>query len=150
MNLGKKPFEHIEGKGENAGNQHFLIFPQCFQPSITDKNHLLKSTFMLSSANALNFDQSKILSFEVNAMLDISYIRSASAPSYPCFLEFLFYQYSTQYSKPLAAFPQSFVVREPWILSQWLSLILTKYFAEPGSDLPNSNSFKGTIQLNLF
>ena len=30
--LGKKPFENIVGKGENAGNQHFLIFPQCFLP----------------------------------------------------------------------------------------------------------------------
>ena len=26
----KKPFENIVGKGENAGNQHFLFFPQCF------------------------------------------------------------------------------------------------------------------------
>ena len=23
--------EKIEGKGENAGYQHFLLFPQCFQ-----------------------------------------------------------------------------------------------------------------------
>ena len=23
--------ENIVGKGENAGNQHFLHFPQCFQ-----------------------------------------------------------------------------------------------------------------------
>ena len=23
--------ENIVGKGENAGYQHFLIFPQCFQ-----------------------------------------------------------------------------------------------------------------------
>ena len=23
--------ENILGKGENAGNQHFLLFPQCFQ-----------------------------------------------------------------------------------------------------------------------
>ena len=28
--LEKKAFENIEGKGENAGNQHFLLFPQCF------------------------------------------------------------------------------------------------------------------------
>ena len=28
--LKKKPFESIEGKGENAGNQHFLLFPKCF------------------------------------------------------------------------------------------------------------------------
>ena len=26
----KKPLENIVGKGENAGNQHFLLFPQCF------------------------------------------------------------------------------------------------------------------------
>ena len=28
--LKKKPFENIVGRGENAGNQHFLLFPQCF------------------------------------------------------------------------------------------------------------------------
>ena len=27
-------FENIVGKGENAGNQHFLFFPQCFYPSL--------------------------------------------------------------------------------------------------------------------
>ena len=27
-----KPFENIVGKGENAGNQHFLLFPHCFLP----------------------------------------------------------------------------------------------------------------------
>ena len=26
----KRSFENIAGKGENAGNQHFLLFPQCF------------------------------------------------------------------------------------------------------------------------
>ena len=26
------PFENIVEKGENAGNQHFLLFPQCFLP----------------------------------------------------------------------------------------------------------------------
>ena len=26
----KKNSENIVGKGENAGNQHFLLFPQCF------------------------------------------------------------------------------------------------------------------------
>ena len=25
--------ENIVQKGENAGNQHFLVFPQCFQES---------------------------------------------------------------------------------------------------------------------
>ena len=29
--------ENIVGKGENAGYQHFLLFPQCFQKaSFTD------------------------------------------------------------------------------------------------------------------
>ena len=28
--LSKRPFENIVGKGENAGNQHFLLFPPCF------------------------------------------------------------------------------------------------------------------------
>ena len=26
----KQAFENIVGKGENAINQHFLLFPQCF------------------------------------------------------------------------------------------------------------------------
>ena len=34
MALSKRPFENIEGKGENAGNQHFLFFPQCFQETL--------------------------------------------------------------------------------------------------------------------
>ena len=28
----KKPFESIERKGENVGNQHFLLFPLSFLP----------------------------------------------------------------------------------------------------------------------
>ena len=46
------------GKGENAGNQHFLLFPQCFQPfeeQISD--------FQSHSANAFNLDWTKDLSF---------------------------------------------------------------------------------------
>ena len=30
--LRKRAFENIVGKGENAGDQHFLLFPQCFLP----------------------------------------------------------------------------------------------------------------------
>ena len=30
--LNMKPFENIVVKGENAGNQHFLLFPLCFLP----------------------------------------------------------------------------------------------------------------------
>ena len=33
FNLDKSPFENIVEKGEeNASNQHFLLFPQCFLP----------------------------------------------------------------------------------------------------------------------
>ena len=31
MTLKNKPFKNIVGKQENAGNQNFLLFPQCFQ-----------------------------------------------------------------------------------------------------------------------
>ena len=31
-NLKKEAFENIVEKGENAANQHFLLFPQCFLP----------------------------------------------------------------------------------------------------------------------
>ena len=44
--LKSEDFENIDGKGENAGNQHFLL--SCSGP------------FILSSANALILDQSKI------------------------------------------------------------------------------------------
>ena len=30
MTLYEKPFENIVGKGENAGNQHFLFLPTMF------------------------------------------------------------------------------------------------------------------------
>ena len=39
MTLRKNPFEHIVGKGENTGNHHFLLLPQCFLP-IKDRNYL--------------------------------------------------------------------------------------------------------------
>ena len=31
--LKEKPFENIVEKEENAGNQHFLLSPQCFLPN---------------------------------------------------------------------------------------------------------------------
>ena len=32
MALGRKPFENIVGKGENADKKHFLLFQQCYLP----------------------------------------------------------------------------------------------------------------------
>ena len=57
-----KPFENIVGKGENAGNHHFLHFPTIFstRPN-TDFNFSV--TFILWSANAFNLDQFKKLLF---------------------------------------------------------------------------------------
>ena len=60
----KKPFENIVGKGENAGKQHFLLFPQCFLPFPKDISlcmlHLFCRLQMLSI-----LDQSKNLFFVV-------------------------------------------------------------------------------------
>ena len=58
--LGEKP--NIAGKGENAGHQHFYLFPQFFPPYQRQQIRYL-TTFTLSSANASNLDRSKILSF---------------------------------------------------------------------------------------
>ena len=57
-----KPFENIVGKGENAGNQHFLLSPLCFL-SFPKTNFNFSVTFCLSSANAVSLDQSRILWF---------------------------------------------------------------------------------------
>ena len=56
----KKAFESIVGKGENAGNQHFILLPQCF---LSYQREKLSFNQHLSSANAFNLDQSKILPF---------------------------------------------------------------------------------------
>ena len=36
--LKKKPLENTIGKVENAGNQHFLLFPQSFLLNQTEKS----------------------------------------------------------------------------------------------------------------
>ena len=56
MTLKMKPYENVVGKGENAGNQHFLLFPQGFPP-------FPKQVSVLSSATVFNFVQSKIRMF---------------------------------------------------------------------------------------
>ena len=53
-------FENIIGKGENAGNQHFLLFLQCFLP-FPKHISIIQVTFILLSASALKLDQSKKL-----------------------------------------------------------------------------------------
>ena len=63
--LKTQSYENTEGKGENAGNQHFLLVPLCFL--------VILETFNLSSADAFNLVTSKILSLgkEFNRYLGI-------------------------------------------------------------------------------
>ena len=62
MTLKKKALEKIVGKGENAGNQHFLFFPIMFS-TLSEEEIIISATFILSSAFAFNLHQSKILLF---------------------------------------------------------------------------------------
>ena len=55
--LTNRPYENIMGKGENAGNQHFLLFPLHFLPFPK------QISIFQSPAGALNLAQSKNLSF---------------------------------------------------------------------------------------
>ena len=55
--LEMKPFESIVGKGENAGNQHFLLFPVF--STLPNLNFNFSVTFILSSASSFNLEQSK-------------------------------------------------------------------------------------------
>ena len=52
------PFENIVGKGENAGNQHFLLFPQCFL-SIPSFNFSV--TFIFLSASFFSSPEHNVL-----------------------------------------------------------------------------------------
>ena len=61
MTLRKQPFENIVGKGENAGNQHFLLFPQCFLPFLLQILVFESHLFCRLQINAFKSDKSKIL-----------------------------------------------------------------------------------------
>ena len=47
------------GKGENAGNQHFLLFPKYFLQSEADS--IIGANFYLSSIDAFNLGLCKIM-----------------------------------------------------------------------------------------
>ena len=53
--LRNKPFENIVGKEENAGNQHFLLFPTMFSTH-PKTNFNFSVTFILSSASSFNLE----------------------------------------------------------------------------------------------
>ena len=67
-----KPFENIMSKGENAGNQHFVVSSNSFSYSAVSpfptvfSTHLesflpFSSNLKLSSANSFSMEESKIL-----------------------------------------------------------------------------------------
>ena len=58
----KKALENTVGKGENAGNQHFLLFPTVFS-TLSKREIIILANYNLSSANAFNLVKSKTLSF---------------------------------------------------------------------------------------
>ena len=72
MHWRKKPFENIVGKKENAGNQHFLLFPQCF---LSYKRQLQHFEYHLSSANVFDLGKPKILSSSKGLKLVIVRLR---------------------------------------------------------------------------
>ena len=47
LTLKKKPFENIVGKGENAANQHFVLFPWCFLSCQKHKLGFLATFYLL-------------------------------------------------------------------------------------------------------
>ena len=61
MPQGKKAFENLVGSGENAGNQHFLLFPQCFLP-FPKQISIVYVQLIFYSAIAFKLDESLILS----------------------------------------------------------------------------------------
>ena len=61
MSFKKKPFENIVGKGENAGNQHFVLFHNVFYPIKDRDQHL--SCIKVVISNSFNLVRSKILLF---------------------------------------------------------------------------------------
>ena len=62
--MGKKPLgKNMVGKGEKAGDQHFLLYRQCFLPYLKKKKkYSIWATLKLLSANAFKLDMAKILS----------------------------------------------------------------------------------------
>ena len=62
MTLKKKALENTVGKGESAGNQHFLLFQKHFL-LLSKREIIILAMFNVSSANILNLVKSKILLF---------------------------------------------------------------------------------------
>ena len=69
--------ENIVGKGENAGDQHFLLYPQCFQ-NVCFSGSLIVG-IVWEKVICINRLSSKILHFFFSAAIDISSVMSVDA-----------------------------------------------------------------------
>ena len=60
--LGKRTYENVVGKEENAGNNHFLPFPQCFLPC---QRHFfaILAPISIVVCKCFEFGKSNVLSF---------------------------------------------------------------------------------------
>ena len=69
--MGITPYENIMGKGENAFNQHFLLFPKCFltyQRTIAP----FEPKWHCRLQKALNLDLAKIFSSGKDLVVHVS------------------------------------------------------------------------------
>ena len=82
----RKPFENIVGKGENAVNQHFLLFQQFFS-TVLKTNFNTSVTFILSSANNFSMVKSKVLSFGNELMQSVK--KNLTSPNFLLFVNIL-------------------------------------------------------------
>ena len=73
----KRALENTAGIGENAGNQHFLLFQQCFLLYHIEKSSLVTFNLSFAKFNTLNLVTSKILPFgkELNVFILHQYIK---------------------------------------------------------------------------
>ena len=58
----KEALENTVGKAENAGDQHFLLFPTVLS-ALSERKIVILVTYSFSSENAFNLVMSKNLSF---------------------------------------------------------------------------------------
>ena len=78
MTLKKESFDNTEGKGENAGNQLFLLFPAMFSTQSVTQIIIL-TTSKMPSVNAFKLDWSQFFSFG-NKLIVVCYHLPAFSP----------------------------------------------------------------------
>ena len=80
----QRAFENIVEKGENASDQHFLLFPECFptyQGQKSSKTRLSAITINLKmlSAKSVSFGKGKDVSFSAPNLICFTFIAHMSS-----------------------------------------------------------------------